>query len=143
MKILNEHPRRSRLLYFAGIFIFLYIGLLSRWHGRSIPAFFASYTGDYIAGWMAYCGMAVLFPKKSIKKLAIFSLVMAYALECSQLYHTPGLDRFRTTFIGHMMLGQGFLWSDLICDTAGIFSAAIAESLFLIITQRRKSNAPR
>ena len=51
----------------------------------------------------------------------------SYCVEFSQLIRWPWLVEFRSTTIGHLMLGQGFLWSDLIAYMIGI-------QLFYILT---------
>ena len=43
--------------------------------------------------------------------------------EVSQLWHTPILVAIRETTIGKLMLGVGFVWSDLICYAVGILMA--------------------
>ena len=43
-----------------------------------------------------------------------------FAVEFSQLLNFEWLKAVRSTFIGHMLLGQGFLWSDLLSYTIGV-----------------------
>jgi Protein of unknown function (DUF2809) len=43
--------------------------------------------------------------------------------EVSQLWHTPWLDAIRHTTVGRLMLGLGFLWSDLVCYAVGTIIA--------------------
>lgn len=52
---------------------------------------------------------------------------MAYsvATELSQLYHAPWIDGLRATRLGGLVLGFGFLWSDLIAHAAGVLGAAV------------------
>ena len=54
--------------------------------------------------------------------------MIAYLLgvidEISQLWHTSILVAIRETTIGKLMLGQGFVWSDLLCYAVGILMAA-------------------
>jgi hypothetical protein len=40
-------------------------------------------------------------------------------VETSQLYHAPWIDTVRSTFLGAVILGSGFLWSDLACYFVG------------------------
>jgi hypothetical protein len=46
---------------------------------------------------------------------ASIALAFAWAIELSQLYHAPGIEALRHTRLGGLVLGFGFLWSDLVC----------------------------
>jgi len=47
------------------------------------------------------------------------SLALAFAVEVSQLYHAPWIDSIRSTTLGGLVLGFGFLWTDLVCYLVG------------------------
>jgi hypothetical protein len=47
-------------------------------------------------------------------------LAFAFVIEFSQMFHTPWLDALRAHRLAALVLGQGFLWSDLACYAAGI-----------------------
>lgn len=53
---------------------------------------------------------------------------ICFAVEASQLFHTPGLDAFRATTVGQLVLGSGFDSLDLASYTAGVLAAALLES---------------
>ncbi len=38
----------------------------------------------------------------------------------SQLYHAEWIDSIRATTLGGLVLGYGFLWSDLVAYTIGV-----------------------
>ena len=69
-------------------------------------------------------GLALLFPRAGTRTLALAALAIAVADEISQLYHAPWIDAIRATRLGALVLGYGFLWSDLACYTAGVVVAA-------------------
>jgi hypothetical protein len=46
----------------------------------------------------------------------------------SQLHHAPWIDAIRNTRPGALVLGYGFLWSDLACYVAGVAIAAGVEA---------------
>ena len=52
-------------------------------------------------------------------------MAFAFAVEISQLCHAGWLDALRGTLPGRLVLGQGFLFSDLFCYTFGICLAAL------------------
>ena len=54
------------------------------------------------------------------------AIVLALAVEVSQLYHAPWIETLRSTTLGGLVLGFGFLWSDLACYATGVlFGTAI------------------
>ena len=50
----------------------------------------------------------------------VLALVFSYLIEISQLYHAPWIDAIRSTALGGLVLGFGFLWSDILCYTVGV-----------------------
>jgi hypothetical protein len=47
----------------------------------------------------------------------------------SRLYHAPWIDSLRQIRVAALLLGHGFLWSDLVCYGVGVGVGALAESL--------------
>jgi hypothetical protein len=64
---------------------------------------------------------------RSILTRAGISLALAFLVEVSQLYHAPWIDGIRNTTLGGLVLGFGFLWSDLVCYLIGIVAGALIE----------------
>jgi hypothetical protein len=73
---------------------------------------------------MVFWLMAIVWPRASTVRLASAALAIAVVDELSQLYHAPWIDGLRATRLAALALGQGFLWSDLVCYTAGVSLAA-------------------
>ena len=67
--------------------------------------------------------------KKSTIFILVISIIFSYGIEISQLYHAPWIDSIRATTLGGLILGFGFLWSDLICYTVGIVIGAIIDKI--------------
>lgn len=63
---------------------------------------------------------------------AMAALITSFAIEFSQMLTPDWLVKIRSTFLGHMLLGQGFLWSDLLAYTIGI---AVIYGLTALIRQ--------
>lgn len=106
---------RSRILYFMLSVATIVIGLLSR-HFKFIPLFI----GDILWALMVYFIMRFLLINKPLKYAIIASLLFCYAIEFSQLYKAPWINDLRHTIFGKLVLGEGFLFSDLLCYTVGI-----------------------
>ena len=61
----------------------------------------------------------------------VLALVFSYLIEISQLYHAPWIDAIRATALGGLVLGFGFLWSDILCYTVGVLLGIIVDGLFV------------
>ncbi len=106
---------KSRLSYFALIGITIIVGLLSRQF-----VFVPLFIGDILWALMVYFIMRFLFIDEPVKFIVISSLLFCYAIEFSQLYKAPWINNLRHTLFGRLVLGEGFLWSDLLCYTVGV-----------------------
>lgn len=107
--------QKVRTCYLIGLALIIVSGLLSRkvdWLPEE--------TGDALWAIMVYCLLRVIFPTARLLYIAIGSLTISYCVEFSQLIRWPWLVEFRSTTVGHLMLGQGFLWSDIVAYTIGI-----------------------
>ena len=107
--------QKVRIGYLIGLALIIVSGLLSRkvdWLPEE--------TGDALWAIMVYCLLRALFPTVRLLYIALGSLAVSYCVEFSQLIRWPWLVEFRSTTIGHLMLGQGFLWSDIVAYTIGI-----------------------
>jgi len=106
---------KSRIKYFALIVSTIILGLLSR-HIAGIPLFI----GDILWATMVYFMVRFVFISKPIKFIIVASLAFCYAIEFSQLYQAPWINSIRHTVIGGLVLGEIFLWSDMLCYTIGV-----------------------
>lgn len=105
------------------------IGLATRQYGNE---WMKLYAGDALWAAMIYWGFKFLFAQNS-KVTALYALVFCFLIEFSQLYHEPWIDQIRNTRLGSLVLGFGFLWSDLICYSVGIFLSVQADRFRLRI----------
>jgi hypothetical protein len=122
-------PPRNRLVYAMALIAIVAAGLASRRLGHALPLFVATYAGDTLWAAMVFVALAFLFPRAPTRMLALSALAFAYADEISQLYHAPWIDAIRRTTPGALVLGWGFLWSDVACYAAGVALAAGVDAL--------------
>lgn len=120
--------RRNRILYLILTIITIILGLLSR-KVQGLPQIISSYSGDALWALMVFLLFSFLFNKKSTIFILVISIIFSYRIEISQLYHAPWIDSIRATTLGGLILGFGFLWSDLICYTVGIVIGAIIDKI--------------
>ncbi|WP_242252535.1 DUF2809 domain-containing protein [Bacillus cereus group sp. BfR-BA-01379] len=112
--------KRNRLLYAMFTIVIIILGLSSRKLAFALPQLLNDYLGDALWALMIFTGFGFLFPKIETKKLAFISLLFCYGIEVSQLYHAEWIDNIRATTLGGLVLGYGFLWSDLVAYTIGV-----------------------
>lgn len=120
--------RRNRILYLILTIITIILGLLSR-KVQGLTQIISSYSGDALWALMVFFLFSFLFNKKSTIFILVISIIFSYGIEISQLYHAPWIDSIRATTLGGLILGFGFLWSDLICYTVGIVIGAIIDKI--------------
>lgn len=113
-----------RLRYIAVLLFIIAVGLLS----RRIDAIPAS-TGDLCWAMMIFCLLRMMLPQKRLTLISFVTIVVSFSVEFGQLIQWEWLCRFRNTFIGHMMLGQGFLVSDLAAYTIGVAVITLAATV--------------
>ncbi len=115
---------RKRILYFGLVVFTIIIGLLSLYF-TFIPLF----VGDILWATMVYFIIRFLFISKKMKFIVLISLLFCYAIEFSQLYKAPWIDNLRHTLFGRLVLGETFLWGDLLSYTVGIIIGVLVEKL--------------
>ena len=111
---------QSRLFYLFLTVITMCLGLLSRSLTTYIPDIVDLFLGDALWALMIYFMIKIVFIKLTPKKTAILGIIFCFTIEFSQLYHNLWIDSIRATTIGGLVLGYGFLWSDLVAYLIGI-----------------------
>lgn len=86
--------------------------------------------------------MALVWPEAAIWQLGLLAVSFCYAVELSQLIEVPWLDQIRGTLPGRLILGSGFLWSDLACYAVGVILAAVIDSAWLLPSKRGAGAKP-
>jgi hypothetical protein len=128
---LKSKNKTRRINYFFIIIFVILLGILSR-KNATIPLF----VGDLLYAVMVFFIVKLLLTKAKSIKIALFALLLCYAIEILQLYQAEWIIEIRKTLFGRYVLGEGFLWSDLLAYTFGVGIAYFAEVTF----QRKKDN---
>lgn len=118
---------RTRLVFLLAAIVVVIAGLASRRYRGELPAFLAEYAGDTLWALMLFLLVSTLLAGRPILTRAAISLVLAFLVEISQLYHAPWIDSIRQTTLGGLVLGFGFLWTDLVCYSVGIATGSLVE----------------
>jgi Protein of unknown function (DUF2809) len=115
----TEGAPRPRLLYASLLLLTITAGLASRRWPDLQPDWVARYGGDILWATMVFWLLALGYVRARTLVLGVATLGIAWTVEVSQLIHLPWLDTLRASRAGGLILGQGFLWSDLWCYVVG------------------------
>lgn len=129
--------KRNRWIYAAFTILIIGLGLGARAFSSVLPDALNTYLGDSLWAAMIFTGCGFLFRKMKTMTTGLISLSFCFFIEITQLYHAEWIDRIRDTSLGGLVLGYGFLWSDIEAYTLGVASCAAIELLALGIKKRR------
>ena len=118
----------NRIHYALLVIIIVGLGLLSR--KIAVVPFFV---GDMLYAMMMVALFRLVLIAKPIWTVCILSLILCFSIECSQILTYDWLVQLRATLPGRMILGQGFLWSDLFAYTVG----TILFGIFILYLEKR------
>ena len=125
--------KSNRLNYFILILLVMILGIVSR-KISNIPLFI----GDVLYAVLIYFGFRfILIDFKKATSL-LLSLLFCFGIEFLQLVQIDWLLAIRKTTLGHYILGEGFLWLDLLCYIMGTLMAFLIDEK-LIKTQNLNS----
>lgn len=120
----------SRPLYAVVVFIVVALGLLVRARQDWFPEVVNLYLGDALYAVMMFFIFSFLFPDKKAEVKALYALVLCWCIELLQLYNAPWINAVRATLPGRLILGQGFLCSDLLAYAMGVTVAYCVDKLW-------------
>jgi Protein of unknown function (DUF2809) len=112
--------RRNPLIQIILMALVCLLGIGSRRYTHVVPGFISVYAGDTLWALAAFLGLGLLLPRAPTRTMAMLAMSFSVAIELSQLYHAPWIDSIRQTTLGGLILGFGFLWSDLACYALGV-----------------------
>lgn len=123
----------KRVAYFTVTVLVMLMGLLSRKFMFIFPQKIAPFIGDMLWAMMVYFGFRFLIPKLELFKSFSIALIFSFTIEISQLYQADWINAIRSTTIGSLVLGHGFLWMDLISYSIGIIIAVIIDKVLNLV----------
>ncbi len=136
-RTVDTSTARSRSAVVRWLLITIALGLASRRFPEMLPRSVALYAGDVLWAAMVYWWLALIWPRARVATLAAAALAIAVTVELSQLWRTPWLDAVRAHPIGALVLGQGFLWSDIACYIAGVALAVLIDRNAVALSDAR------
>ncbi|MCP5520598.1 MAG: DUF2809 domain-containing protein [Verrucomicrobiales bacterium] len=133
---------RNRLTTGALLAVVIATGLFSRSAlAERLPAFIVTYAGDTLWAVALFLFIGFVRPGIPTGTAACVTVAIAFAVEFSQLYQADWIRTIRHNRIGALLLGNGFLGSDLVCYTVGCLLGVMVDAgrgSCLWLKQRRK-----
>lgn len=115
-----RESRRNPLVQIILVVLVCLLGIGSRRYSQLLARFISIYAGDTLWALAAFLGFGLVLSRASTWKIASLAMAFSLAIEFSQLYHAHWIYSIRRTTLGGLILGFGFLWSDLACYAVGI-----------------------
>jgi len=102
--------------------------------------FIPFFVGDMLYAVMVFFMLKALAVQRKVYQTAIISIVITFTIEFSQLYQADWINLIRQTLIGRLVLGQGFLWLDLLAYVVGVLFASIITRLMFNTPDYKKND---
>jgi uncharacterized membrane protein HdeD (DUF308 family) len=122
---------RQREWYVALGVVTLMCGLVMRFAPLGLPWFVVKYGGSTMWALMVYWVLAFSFPRSRVGWLAVAAGVIAALVEFQRLYHSPGLDAFRHSLAGILLLGNFFSLRDIVAYWLAIAVGAVVDRVWV------------
>lgn len=122
---------KTRITYCSIIVVTIAAGLFIRMKHQWFPNVVNLYLGDILYAFMMYYIVSFIAVHKKMSIRAVIALAVCYAIEFFQLYQAVWINTIRETLPGRLILGSGFLWSDLLAYAIGVLAAYVFEKFIL------------
>lgn len=123
--------KNKRIIFLIVSFVTICTGLFVRLKKQWFPDVINLYLGDILYAFMMFYIVSFFAVNKSRNTRAIIALIICYCIEASQLYQADWINAVRQTLPGKLVLGSGFLWSDILAYTIGVGIAFVFEKNML------------
>lgn len=127
-----------RIMLLLLIILTAIVGLATRKIPGAFPEFVARYGGDTLWALLFFLILRFIWPFQPLLNIALITYAFGLIIECSQLYQGEWIVRLRQTFAGRMLLGHGFLWSDLLCYAVGVLIGCLLDIFIQNALKRSK-----
>jgi len=118
---------RARLTYLTLALGTIMLGLIVHFRGAWLGRVPRDVVGDVLWAAMIAWLVAAIAPHLSLGARSAVAIAICFAVELSQLYHAPFIDRLRQTTAGQLTLGSGFDVRDLFAYGIGVLLAALVD----------------
>ena len=120
------HAARVRLRLLAFTVAAIAAGLSLRLLSLGLPWCVTNWGGSVLWGAMVYGTVGLVLPHP-LRRIVALAALIAVAVEFFRLVHMPGLDAFRLTLAGKLLIGRVFSPLNLVAYAGGILAARLAD----------------
>ena len=107
------------MLYLVATIGVVGLGLASRHVHGLVPQVLGKYPGDALWTLMVFFGLGAMLPQASTARVTDYAIAISFVVEFTQLCQAPWINAIRGTTVGHLVLGSGFGWGDLVAYAVG------------------------
>jgi Protein of unknown function (DUF2809) len=115
------------------------LGLASRMSSVPMPSVVRDFGGDVLSATCIFFGVGFVLNRYRLATCAAVAFGICVLIELQQLLRFPWLVRLREETPLDILLGHGFLWSDLVCYAVGVGLGVAVSRLFNRLGQTRDS----
>jgi hypothetical protein len=96
------------------------LGFVSRMAEVPMPELVRTYGGDVLSATCIFFGVRFVLRRYTLPRCGLIAFVVCLLIELQQLITWKPLVRLREDTAADILLGHGFLWSDLVCYAFGV-----------------------
>ena len=125
MKTPQSVSGKRRRSYAILLLVTVAIGLAVHLQGMSLAPPVRDVAGDALWAAMIFWLISLTLPAAPLGLRAAAALAVCFMVEITQLMEHPLLNAFRSSTLGHLVIGSDFDARDLAAYSAGVFVAAL------------------
>jgi hypothetical protein len=129
-RLMVSKVKRKLVVQFLLLIGVIILGLLSRKYGEILSPEIQKYPGSGLWALAVFIAVGLLLQNETTLKVAACALVIAFAVEFSQLLNIPWLNVIGATKVGHLFLGSTFNPPDFVAYVLGILFGTGCEAIF-------------
>ena len=136
---MTKRRRRNPLVQIILIALACLLGIGSRRYAHALPGFIAAYAGDTLWALAAFLGFGLILPRYRLEQSQCSAWLSPSPSNSASCTTPPGSTRSGTRRSGGLILGFGFLWSDLVCYALGVGMGVLVDVIGGIVPGKDRS----
>ncbi|WP_294343881.1 DUF2809 domain-containing protein [uncultured Clostridium sp.] len=124
--------KRNRITYFMCIIMAIILTIMIENYKNVLPLSIGNYLENVLKALIIYLFIAFIFKKISAINISVISMLICSCFSISNLCEIPWVDNIKNTSIGLFILGNSFVYTDLICYLVGVILGFVLEMLLLV-----------
>ncbi len=129
-RALGNSGLSTRKLHLLLIAVTVPLGLASRVSALPMPGLVREYGGDVLSAACITFGVCFVLHRHRLAVCVAFGFGICVLIELQQLITVSWLVRLREETPLDILLGHGFLWSDIVCYAVGVVASIVVARHF-------------